>query len=93
MRINRTRQLVRDYIYRYDEIMVGGCVDILEYKAEGLGQSLIDANPYWWEPDSLGRCNEKPILYGTPIDQLVQAIETINAFLVNEDAGPEPFDP
>lgn len=87
MRISPTRQLVRDYIYRYDEITAGGYSDMLEYKAEGLGQSLIDANPYWWNELT------KPTLYGSAIDQLVQAIDAVNALLANEDAGPEPFEP
>lgn len=93
MRISRTRQLVRDYIYRYNEIMVGGYSDMIDYKAEGLGYSLLNANPYWWEPDTLGRCYQKPVLQGSKIDQLAQAIKTINLFLENEDEGPEPFQP
>lgn len=87
MRISPTRQLVRDYIYRYDEITAGGYSDMLEYKAEGLGQSLIDANPYWWNELT------KPTLYGSAIDQLVQAIEAVNALLENENDGPEAFKP
>lgn len=83
MRISPTRQLVRDYIYRYDEITAGGYV----VSAEGLGQSLIDANPYWWNELT------KPTLYGSAIDQLVQAIEAVNALLENENDGPEAFKP
>lgn len=92
MRISRTRQLVRDYIYRYDEITAGGYSDMIDYKAEGLGQSLIDTNPYWWVHGSLARY-QKPVLYGTHLEKLAQAIKTINAFLETEELGPEPFDP
>ena len=80
MRISRTRQLVRDYIYRYNNLTAGGYLDM---SAEGLG----DANPYWWENQT------NPLLYGSDIDQLAQAIYAVNALLENETEGPKAFEP
>jgi hypothetical protein len=95
--LNKTRIIVQQYINRYYELTnlaaIGLSSNVIEARAEGLGEQLINYNPYWWESDSLGRYYEKPVLYGSPIEQFIQAINAVNELLDEEEEGMEPFEP
>jgi hypothetical protein len=91
-RISPTRQIVRNHIDLYKA--VSGMPDIhtnpeiypdtikqIELKAN----SLVDANPYWWED-----C-QKPELTGSGLERLANAICIVNSLLDCETEGMEPF--
>ena len=97
MEISPTRSLVRSFIGYYHELenllSLGIDLEYIETKAEGLGSQLLNANPYWWEPDWRGMVRQKPELRGSSINQLVQAIRAVNSLLDEEIEGVEEFNP
>jgi hypothetical protein len=92
MVMSPTRALVKEYITKYYELynlaIIGLSLDAIEAQAKGLGEKLLNTNPYWWE-----LCKKPSLRGGSPINQLVQAIQAVNALLEDENEGPEPFEP
>ena len=84
---SRTRKIVKAYINFYNELCVLNLnLEQLESMAEGRGEELINFNSFWWERF------EKPVLRGSPINQLYQAICAVNGILSYESEGMEPFE-